>query len=304
MRSRPRSTACGGRTARLDSFEAAIDSLRRERQKQATAAPAAVGAEPAKLPARFADRIDYQNKRADPHCRDLGYSAQFDMVLVPGDPAKGIGPFYVETTEVTWQMFRAWSYCEDLLDPGYASSQKQALLRPSPCYDDASRGHGFDGRAALGVSRRNALAFCRFVSEQTGRSYRLWTEAEWRYIAEATGGVPQQPLAVAWLRENAECDDFGEPRSMPVGKKPADSLGLYDFWGNVAEWVMDDKQYIRGGSYLTSASELTLDWREDESQAIWNMTYPNFPKSLWWYRDRFDMGFRLVCDPVDIPMGK
>ena len=34
------------------------------------------------------------------------------------------------------------------------------------------------------------------------------------------------------------------------------------------------------------------------------MTYPNTPKSLWWYRDRFDMGFRLVCDPINVPAGK
>ena len=44
--------------------------------------------------------------------------------------------------------------------------------------------------------------------------------------------------------------------------------------------------------------------RETESQDIWNETYPNLPKSLWWYRDRFDMGFRLVCDPINLPDAK
>ena len=65
-----------------------------------------------------------------------------------------------------------------------------------------------------------------------------------------------------------------------------------------------DEVFIRGGSYLVTKDELTLDWRETESQDIWNETYPNLPKSLWWYRDRFDMGFRLVCDPVNIPGAK
>ena len=86
--------------------------------------------------------------------------------------------------------------------------------------------------------------------------------------------------------------------------KPANTFGLYDFWGNVAEWVMDDEVFIRGGSYLVTKDELIMDWRETESQDIWNETYPNLPKSLWWYRDRFDMGFRLVCDPVNIPGAK
>ena len=181
---------------------------------------------------------------------------------------------------------------------------RDAELRPSPCYDDASRGHGFESRAALGVSRRNARGFCRYLSELTGRPYRLMTADEWTYLAQATGGLPENPQDIAWLADNTGTDDFGDPLSMPVGLKPADRLGLHDFWGNVAEWVMDDAQYIRGGSYLVKAEELTLDWRVEESQDIWNETYPNTPKSQWWYRDRFDMGFRLVCDPVNLPEGQ
>lgn len=320
----------GTLSTRLDSLEASIDGLRRDLRQAASAAatPSTAANTPAgtsaggdatagptaspttttppavditALPPRFTDHVDYRNPTKDARLHDLGFAAPFEMVLVPGDAAQGVAPFYAQTTEVTWDMFRTWSYCGDIADPTLASSLKAALLRPSPCYDDASRGHGFDGRAVLGVSRRNALAFCRFVSEQTGRSYRLWSEAEWRYIANATGGLPSNPLDVAWLADNADRDAFGEPLSMPVGKKPANSLGLYDFWGNVAEWVMGDKPYIRGGSYLVPASELQLEWRANESQAVWNLTYPNLPKSLWWYRDRFDMGFRLVCDPVGIP---
>ena len=85
------------------------------------------------------------------------------------------------------------------------------------------------------------------MSEQTGRSYRLWTDAEWRYVAEATGGVPADAHSVAWLAGNSDQDEWGDTRSMPVAQKPANELGLHDFWGNVAEWVMADEQYIRGG---------------------------------------------------------
>jgi len=282
-------------------LETTVEELRRAAQR-GTAAQAEV--DPSALPARFTDRVDYRNLRGDERYKDLGRSAEFEMISVPGDPDRGIAPFYVQTTEVTWEMFRAWSYCEDIADEEHAVALRESELRPSPCYDDASRGHGFDSRAALGVSRRNAVSFCRYLSELTGRPYRLMTGDEWVYLAEATGGVPDKPQDIAWLADNTDTDDFGDPLSMPVGLKPTDRLGLHDFWGNVAEWVMDDDQYVRGGSYLVKADDLTLDWRVDESQDIWNETYPNTPKSMWWYRDRFDMGFRLVCDPVNIPEGQ
>lgn len=292
-------------TARLDRVESAQAELTRELQAlRSSGADSATSVDLSKLPSRFTDVVDYQNERADEQVIDLGYQTEFEMVLIPGDPDAGIAPFYAQTTEVTWEMFRAWSYCTDLEDPSYAAKMKEELLRPTPCYEDASRGHGFEGTAVLGVSRRNAEAFCKHVSELTGRTYRLWTDAEWRYVAEATGGVPKDLLAVAWLDGNCREDEWGAKMTMPVGKKPANTFGLYDFWGNVAEWVMDDEVFIRGGSYLVTKDELTMDWRETESQDIWNETYPNLPKSLWWYRDRFDMGFRLVCDPVNIPGAK
>jgi formylglycine-generating enzyme required for sulfatase activity len=294
-------------TARLDRVESGQAELLRELQALKAAgarAGAAAALDASTLPARFTDYVDYQNARGDEQVLDLGYEAEFEMVLIPGDPAKDIQPFYAQTTEVTWQMFRAWSYCTDLEDPAYAAEMKEQLLRPTPCYEDASRGHGFEGTAVLGVSRRNAEAFCKHVSELTGRSYRLWTDAEWRYVAEATGGVPEDLHAVAWLDGNCREDEWGAKMTMPVAKKPANKLGLHDFWGNVAEWVMDDEVFIRGGSYLVGKDDLTMDWRETESQDIWNETYPNLPKSLWWYRDRFDMGFRLVCDPINLPDAK
>ncbi len=294
-------------TSRLDRVESSqADLLRQLKALEASGAAmgGAAAVDVSELPARFTDYVDYKNERGDEQVLDLGYQAPFEMVLIAGDPNQGIAPFYAQTTEVTWEMFRAWSYCTDLEDPSYAAKMKEELLRPTPCYEDASRGHGFEGTAVLGVSRRNAEAFCKHVSELTGRPYRLWTDAEWRYVAEATGGVPEDPLAVAWLDGNCREDEWGAKMTMPVGTKPANKFGLHDFWGNVAEWVMDDEAFIRGGSYLVTKDELKLDWRETESQDIWNETYPNLPKSLWWYRDRFDMGFRLVCDPVNIPEAK
>lgn len=291
-------------TTRLSRIETGQAELQRELKALLAAGASVATADSAPLPDRFTDYVDYKNERADSTILDLGYVSEFEMVLIPGDDKRGIKPFYAQKTEVTWDMFRAWSYCTDVEDPVHAAELKEELLRPTPCYEDASRGHGFDGRAVLGVSRRNAEAFCRHVSELTGRSYRLWTDKEWRYIAEATGGVPEDLHEVAWFDGNCDEDDWGAKLTMPVAQKPANKFGLHDFWGNVAEWVMADEVFIRGGSYLVKKDDMSIDWKETESQSIWNETYPNLPKSLWWYRDRFDMGFRLVCDPINLPEAK
>ena len=174
-----------------------LRELQRELQALAAAGTSKGAVDIASLPKSFTDHVDYQNARGDDNIVDLGYEVPFEMILIPGDAEQGIQPFYVQKTEATWQMFRAWSYCTDIEDPLHAATLKDDLLRPTPCYEDASRGHGFDGKAVLGVSRRNAEAFCRHVSELTGRPYRLWTDKEWRYLAEASGGVPTNPHAVA-----------------------------------------------------------------------------------------------------------
>ena len=54
---------------------------------------------------------------------------------------------------------------------------------------------------------------------------------------------------------------------------------------------------------LSGTPAAIRDMEPTQTEA-WLKTDPQVPKSKWWYRDRFDMGFRLVCDPVDIPEGQ
>lgn len=252
----------------------------------------------ASLPGAFTDSVSYPNK-TEP--------IAFDMVLVPGDAAAGIAPFYMSATEVSWEMFYDWSYRTDL-DANTAAELEAQDLRPSTLYGDSDQIYiGLDKRPAISMSRRTAEAFCKWLSEQTGRNYRLPTDAEWHLALELGGGIPDSEealLAQATMLENTEeHPDKWIPMTTEVGQREPNALGIYDMLGNAAEWVTDTgaDRVVRGGHFLMPAAELTADWGAVEDQKVWNETYPQAPVSRFWYRDHYYQGIRLVCDPVNLP---
>ncbi len=89
------------------------------------------------------------------------------------------------------------------------------------------------------VSWNNAKAFVAKLSEKTGKTYRLPTEAEWEYACRAGGDKKycgsDDIDDVGWL--GGFFSMVSQPH--PVGTKSANGWGLYDMSGNVAEWVED-----------------------------------------------------------------
>jgi len=53
---------------------------------------------------------------------------------------------------------------------------------------------------------------------------------------------------------------------------------------------------IRGGSYLSEPGDLRSASRASTDSEAWLRTDCQLPKSIWWYSDCTDVGFRVVCE--------
>jgi len=227
---------------------------------------------------------------------------QFKMVLVPGDPDRGIPPLYVGKHEVTWDEFMPWVDGRDLENVDSLGELRAMKLRPSPPYGSVDRGFGMNGRPALGMSRLSAEEYCRWLSKQTGRTYRLPTEKEWERIYLAGGGALEEPPAAdvaqraAVFVDNSWNDDLEDWATRPVGSAEPNALGIHDMTGNVCEWVIDtdNERVARGGHFDSDRDKLGVG-RHVEGP-YWNRDYPNEPKSLWWFVNARWVGFRLVSE--------
>ncbi len=95
------------------------------------------------------------------------------------------------------------------------------------------------------VSWADAVEFCKKLSaspeeKSAGYTYRLPTEAEWEYACRAGSstdlgfGEPAMDFGeIAYFKENAE------DQTQPIGRKAPNAWGLFDVYGNVAEWCQD-----------------------------------------------------------------
>ncbi|KOR30756.1 hypothetical protein TI05_13470 [Achromatium sp. WMS3] len=152
----------------------------------------------------------------------------------------------------------------------------------------------------------NIQNFISKLNEQTGKKYRLPTEAEWEYAAR--GGTStrywwgdQAPVCRKGARNEANCNtSLCRPSgTVPVGSYQANQYGLYDVVGNVYEFTCSAYQrnyngaekkcapgnfrkevVMRGGSWKSSATVVRAAFR--------HRVYPaNLNK---------EFGFRLVLD--------
>lgn len=106
----------------------------------------------------------------------------------------------------------------------------------------SDQGWGRGTRPVVGVSWEEARAYAAWLAQQTGRGYRLPSEAEWEFASRAGTITP------FWWGQNAgsnrtvcfDCGSQWDNRSTaPVMSFPANPFGVYETAGNAMEWVAD-----------------------------------------------------------------
>lgn len=205
-----------------------------------------------------------------------------DMVVIPaGTFVMGSGETAKETPahQVTIRNSFLVSKFEITFD------QWDACTAQGACpYRPADAGWGRGSRPVMNVSWDDVQQYTKWLSQLTGMSYRLLTEAEWEYAARA-GSTTRYPWGDVIKRDGhvmANCADcgsqWGRKQTAPVGSFSANAFGLHDMLGNVSEWVADighdnymgaptdgtawlrdgfkDTRIIRGGSWFVQSDSL------------------------------------------------
>lgn len=169
------------------------------------------------------------------------------MMGIPGSQKQQIisQAFAVGKYEVT---FAEWDAC--------AADGGCARYRP----DDQGWGRG--RQPVVNVNWNDTQKYVRWLSQRTGKSYRLLTETEWEYAARA-GATTTYPWGDVIGSGNANCNGCGsqwdDKQPAPVGSFKANAFGIYDMNGNVCEWTENcvdvncNVRVVRGGSWFYDA---------------------------------------------------
>jgi eukaryotic-like serine/threonine-protein kinase len=189
--------------------------------------------------------------------------------------------------------------------------QWQALMGNNP--------PGFRGDNKLpvdSVSWLDAMDFCRKLSQKTGRTYRLPSEAEWEYACRAGTTTPfafGETVTSAVVNYDGNYT-YGKATEGEYRKKttvvssfPANLFGLYDMHGNLWEWCLDEwsDNYQNAPNDGSAKGDITS---RDKSKihilrgGSWNLN-PRYCRSAQRSGSDFDnpdgdIGFRVVCAPT------
>lgn len=252
----------------------------------------------------------------EPFSVDLGDGIKLEMVPIPGSN------FFASRFEIANEQYRVF-------DPTFdAGLEYGDFIQFSP------------GEIGWLLSRKkqpvarttwsDAVEFCAWLSEKTGRKFRLPTASEWRFAA--SGGVENaknwfgdvddyapfenfadstfakiDPISwsgrvdalPAWRPADWNVDDRGRV-STPVGSYAANPFGLFDAQGNVAEWtaseVVQIREVIDENGAVVERSETPKkvvcggSWRVEARKGTLD--------AQRYYPARFnlrDVGFRVIC---------
>jgi formylglycine-generating enzyme required for sulfatase activity len=120
--------------------------------------------------------------------------------------------------------------------------QWQAIMGNDPSYFKG------ENRPVEQVSWEEAVEFCQRLSEKTGKTYHLPSEAEWEYACRAGTTTPfyfGEMITTDLVNYDGNFPYGSAPKGVyrgettDVGSFPPNAFGLYDMHGNVWEWCAD-----------------------------------------------------------------
>lgn len=171
--------------------------------------------------------------------------------------------FYMARTEVTVRQYlvfvKATGYKTEGEKGNWAATYHPAGFPIVPGHAHHWRQPGFrqtQDDPVVCISFNDAVAFCKWLSQETGEYCRLPSEAEWEYACRTGGNEDssQNIDSMGWYRDDAD------GRTHPVGQKKPNSHGLYDMHGNAWEWCLDVWHANYQGAPVDGSPWLTEDY--------------------------------------------
>lgn len=231
----------------------------------------------------------------------LGKGVELDMVKIPGGQfMMGAGPNEEGASESEYPQHQG-TIAPFYLGKYPVTQAQWAAIAALPKINrnlklNPSHFNGRD-RPVEQISWEEAVEFCDRLSQQTGRTYRLPSEAEWEYACRAATTTP----FYFGKTITADLAKYGGQATTSVGTFPPNAFGLYDMHGNAWEWCADhwhrnyegapidgsawlsdvetSKYLLRGGSWLGNPEYCRSAYRNFVSRDVRNII----------------IGFRVSC---------
>jgi formylglycine-generating enzyme required for sulfatase activity len=247
-----------------------------------------------------------------------------------------LASFFMSHTPITqaqwrevagWQPLPAERWRQDLNpDPSYFQNREGQAVGEVRLFEGEAN---TDNRPVDRVSWLDAIEFCNRLSQRTGRTYTLPSEAQWEYACRAGTTTPFHfgatltPELASYNGNYAYADGpegLYREQTTPVGMFAANAWGLHDMHGNVWEWCLDHwHQGYEGAPADGSAWLSTTDQQDQLSTKAENNGTDDSERRLlrggsWFFFPRVcrsafrchrfmpffvdvGVGFRVVCLP-------